>query len=186
MSKIFPGRMTADLDGDFVVFLIGMRINKPWKLHKWLPVFRAMAPMLRVLSQRPDLGLLGFHTWLGPSGPLVVQYWRSVEDLESFARDASLPHHPAWRAFNRAIGDSGDVGIWHETYLVRAGEYETLYGNMPRFGLAEAGTHLPVSAKGETAAQRRRARRPGHQPGAGESAPRPDTLAEGRDTFAKG
>ena len=161
MSKIFPGRMTADLDGDFVVFLIGMRINKPWKLHKWLPVLWAMAPMLRVLSERRDLGLLGYHTWLGPSGPMVVQYWRSVEDLERFARDASLPHHPAWRAFNRAVGASGDVGIWHETYLVRAGEYETVYGNMPRFGLARAGAHLPVSAKGETAAQRRSSRRPG-------------------------
>ncbi|HET6214369.1 MAG TPA: hypothetical protein VFE14_16005, partial [Micromonosporaceae bacterium] len=31
MSKnpVVPGRMTADLDGEFVVFLIGMRINKP-------------------------------------------------------------------------------------------------------------------------------------------------------------
>ena len=34
MARIFPGRMTADLDGDFVVFLIGMRINKLWKVHK--------------------------------------------------------------------------------------------------------------------------------------------------------
>jgi hypothetical protein len=24
-----------------------MRINKPWKLHKWLPVFRAMPKMIR-------------------------------------------------------------------------------------------------------------------------------------------
>jgi hypothetical protein len=29
--------MAAEMDGEFVVFLIGMRINKPWKLHKWLP-----------------------------------------------------------------------------------------------------------------------------------------------------
>jgi len=41
MSKnpVVPGRMTADLDGEFVVLLIGMRINKPWKVHKWWPVF---------------------------------------------------------------------------------------------------------------------------------------------------
>jgi hypothetical protein len=30
MAIIFPQRMTAEMDGDFVVFLIGMRVNKPW------------------------------------------------------------------------------------------------------------------------------------------------------------
>jgi hypothetical protein len=147
--------MTADVSGDFVVFLIGMRVNKPWKLHKWIPVARAMVPMLVTLSRQKDLGLLGYHTWIGPRGPMTVQYWRSVEQLERFARDASLPHHPAWRAFNRRVGTDGDVGIWHETFLVNAGNYETLYGNMPRFGLAAAGEHLPVAAKGERAAERR-------------------------------
>jgi hypothetical protein len=90
----------------------------------------------------------------------VVQYWRTVDQLEAFARQASLPHHPAWRAFNRKVGTSGDVGIWHETYVVRAGGWETLYGNMPRFGLAVAGEHLPVAAKGDAAAQRRAAGSP--------------------------
>lgn len=155
MAKVVPGRTTADLDGEFVVFLIGMRINKWYKPHLWWPVTRAMVPMLRVLQREPERGFLGAHTWLGARGPLLVQYWRSVEQLEAFARDASLPHHPAWRAFNRRIGASGDVGIWHETYVVRAGGWETLYGNMPRFGLAAAGEHLPVAAKGQTAAQRR-------------------------------
>ena len=34
MAKIIPKRVTAELEGDFVVFLIGIRINKPWKVHK--------------------------------------------------------------------------------------------------------------------------------------------------------
>jgi hypothetical protein len=38
MADVIPQRMSAQVEGDFVVFLIGMRINKPWKLHKWLPV----------------------------------------------------------------------------------------------------------------------------------------------------
>ena len=29
MPQIFPGRYTADVEGDFVVFLIGMRVNRP-------------------------------------------------------------------------------------------------------------------------------------------------------------
>ena len=41
-----------------MVFLIGMRINKPWKIHKWLPVAQAMSSMLNELYRNPDLGLL--------------------------------------------------------------------------------------------------------------------------------
>ena len=84
----------------------------------------------------------------------MVQYWRSVEHLERFARDSSLPHHAAWRRFNQRVS-TFDVGIWHETYLVSAGNHEAVYVNMPRFGLAAAGEHLPVAARGERAAQRR-------------------------------
>jgi fumigallin biosynthesis monooxygenase-like protein len=155
MTKVINGRMTAHIEGDFVVFLIGMRINKPWKLHKWLPVTMAMGPMLRELSQHRDLGLLGFNGWIGPTGPLIVQYWRSVEQLEEFAKSADLTHRPAWKRFYQKVGMGGDVGIWHETYVVRDGAYETLYGNMPRFGLAAAGEHLQVSASMHAAADRR-------------------------------
>jgi len=49
---------------------------------------------------------------------------------------------------------SGDVGIWHETYRVHAGEYECVYGNMPRIGLAVAGEHVPVGSTGQSAARR--------------------------------
>lgn len=155
MSKVTAGRMTAEVEDDFVVFLIGMRVNKPWKVHKWVPVARAMAPMLRTLSKHRGLGLMSFHGWIGPTGPLLVQYWRSVEQLEAFSRDPALAHHPAWRAFNKNVGKSGDVGIWHETYMVRGGAYETVYANMPRFGLARAGTHQRVTSRTETATDRR-------------------------------
>jgi hypothetical protein len=46
MAGIVPARMTARIDGDFVVFLIGMRINKPWRPGRWLPVASAMPRML--------------------------------------------------------------------------------------------------------------------------------------------
>jgi Domain of unknown function (DUF4188) len=148
---VIPGRMRATIEGDFVVFLIGMRINRPWKLHKWVPVARAMGPMLRALRQDEALGLLGFSAWVGPTGPLFVQYWRSVEHLEAFARDPKLTHHPAWRAYSRNVGGNGDVGVWHETYQVRDGAFEAMYGNMPRFGLATAGEHAPMAAASDAA-----------------------------------
>ena len=82
------------------------------------------------------------------SGPkMTVQYWRSFDLLEAYAKAKDSVHLPALKAFNRSIGRSrGDVGIWHETYLVRAGEYETIYSGMPPFGLGAA-TEL-VSAAG--------------------------------------
>ena len=148
MAKVTAKRVTAKIDGDFVVFLIGMRINKPWKLHKWLPVFRAMPRMIRELEQHPESGFLGHITSLG----VIVQYWRSFEHLEAYARDQDQSHWPAWVAFNKRAGNSRhDVGIWHETYRVRAGEYECVYSGMPTFGLAKAGRTVDAVGQLESA-----------------------------------
>jgi hypothetical protein len=38
MASVIADRLTAQVDGEVVVFLIGMRINRFWKIHKWLPV----------------------------------------------------------------------------------------------------------------------------------------------------
>jgi Domain of unknown function (DUF4188) len=142
MTDIIAGRTTAKLEGDFVVFLIGMRINKLWKVHKWLPVARAMPKMLKELESAPaEVGFLG-HTGLGFS---VVQYWRSFDHLERYARDQGALHWPAWVAFNRRMKETrGDVGIWHETYKIRAGEYEAVYSGMPSFGLGNVGARAAL------------------------------------------
>ncbi|HEX2149961.1 MAG TPA: DUF4188 domain-containing protein [Actinomycetota bacterium] len=153
MAQVYDGRYTAHIDGDFVVFLIGMRVNKLWKPQKWIPVAREMGPMLKTLFGNPEKGMLGARFgWMG--GPLVVQYWRSFTDLDHFARSAAEPHRPAWQRYNKNVKSSGEVGIWHETFKVRAGEYECVYGNMPRVGLAAAAEHQPVVRKSESAAQR--------------------------------
>jgi len=65
MSQIHAQKMAAEMDGEFVVFLIGMRINKPWKIHKWLPVFLAMPRMLKELAAHPEIGFLGHVMSLG-------------------------------------------------------------------------------------------------------------------------
>jgi hypothetical protein len=147
--------MTAEVDGEFVVFLIGMRINTPWKLHKWLPVFLAMPRMLKELYQHPEAGFLG-HT---SARLFMVQYWRSFDHLEAYARSHDYAHWPAWVAFNKRIGRSrGDVGIWHETYRVAPGQYETVYSGMPAFGLGKAGTLIPAGRRRDHARGRMQAR----------------------------
>jgi hypothetical protein len=110
--------------------------------------------MLKTLYQHPEKGFLGAQTFIYRRGVGVVQYWRSFDDLERFARSKDDPHLAAWQRFNKAIGGDGSVGIWHETYLVEAGQYEALYGNMPRFGLANASEHVPATGSRETARRR--------------------------------
>lgn len=150
MATIRAERLTAESDGDFIVFLIGMRINRAWKVHKWIPVALAMRRMIRQLSASPELGFLGVESWIG-NPTLMVQYWRSFEHLEEYATHRQLAHLPAWSAFNRAIGSNGDVGIWHETYRVRPGDYECVYNNMPLFGLARATRAVPATGRRESA-----------------------------------
>jgi hypothetical protein len=137
MPDIRTGRWAAHSDEPFVVFLIGMRFNRLWKAHKWGPVFLAMPRMLAELRRRPELGLLGADLWFGRT-TLLVQYWRSFEQLEAYAKARDSEHLPAWAAFNRSVGANGDVGIFHETYRVAPGDYETVYANMPPVMLGRA------------------------------------------------
>ncbi len=156
MNHVFPGRYTAVTDQPFVIFLIGMRINKLRLVHKWLPVARSMGPMLQTLYEHPQKGFLAGHGYFdfGNRVSLLVQYWRSFEDLEAFARNREDPHLAAWQNFNKAVGTDGTVGIWHETYKIHAHEHESVYGNMPRFGLATAFDHVPVGRRNNSARQR--------------------------------
>ena len=157
MADIIASRMTHDYEGELVVFLIGMRINKPWRPDLWLPVFNAMPRMLAELSKDKDSGLLGYRLTFGAGGPFLVQYWSSHEKLYAYASERDAAHRPAWAAFNRRARKApGAVGIWHETYLVERAV--TLYAGMPVSGLAAATSAVPVARRGETAAERLGAR----------------------------
>ena len=145
MPTVFPGRFSAKLEGPFVVFLIGLRINKLAQVHKWLPTAAAMRPMLSELYSNPKLGFLGAFSSIYWRGVMVVQYWRSFDDLVAYAQARDANHLPAWKRFNQHVGGDGSVGIWHETYQVSAGQYECVYNNMPRWGLSQVGEHIPAT-----------------------------------------
>ena len=154
MSNVISERMTAIREDGIVVFLIGMRINRWWKIHRWLPVVMAMPRMLRELAARPDAGLLGAIS----AGFFMVQYWESKEKLLAYASDRKGAHFPAWGEFYRRVGKSGDVGIWHETYVVPRGSYESIYVNMPRFGLGKFAGLEVAGGRRSRAAERLAAR----------------------------
>lgn len=132
---IIVDRVSPLVDREFVLFLIGMRINRMLMVPKWWLVFRAMSRMLTELSADPEAGLAHFRLQRGLRNFMVVQYWDSWEKLEAYAHDPGRAHRPAWNEFYRKIGLNGEVGIWHETYLIKPGQVEAVYGNMPPFGL---------------------------------------------------
>ncbi|MFF5447830.1 DUF4188 domain-containing protein [Streptomyces sp. NPDC012888] len=154
------GKTTAAAEGEVVVLLIGMRINHFWAVHHWLPVLLAMPRMLRELARDPGRGLLG-HVLLLPSGSprtyYVVQYWESKEKLYAYAAAPDMFHHRAWAMINRRERSGrarGHVGLWHEAYVVPEGSYESIYADMPAYGLAAATGVVPLERRGRRAADR--------------------------------
>lgn len=153
-SVTTTGAVTDTWDQGVVVFLIGMRINAWWRPDLWIPIMRSMTRMLGELREHPEYGLLGVAP-TGLSNPIViVQYWRSVEALHRYAQSNDGTHRTAWADFHRRVRATHAVGIWHETYVVPAGAHESIYINMPLFGLAAATGAQPASGPRATAAGR--------------------------------
>ena len=157
-------RVTHGYEGELAVFLIGMRVNRWWRVDQWLPTALAMPKLITELyaakaaaesgaGKHP--GFLGHRLLIGGRGPTLVQYWRTVEDVYRYASSPDHEHRPAWAAFNtRARKATGSVGIWHETFAVPAGGHESIYVSMPPTGLAAATTVVPVARRGESARER--------------------------------
>ncbi|MEU1279603.1 DUF4188 domain-containing protein [Streptomyces sp. NPDC005805] len=145
-AKVLPGRTTTAAEGEAVVFLIGMRINHFWAVHRWLPVLLAMPMMLRELARDRSLGMLHHLMLTGsPRTYCVVQYWESKERLLAYAAAPDRLHRPWWGRVNRLVRKGGGhVGMWHETYVVPAGAYESIYGDMPPSGLGRAYGAVPL------------------------------------------
>jgi hypothetical protein len=158
MPIITSGRFTDTHRGPLVIFAIGLRINHFFRVGKWLPVAKAMGPMIAELYRDPASGFLGTEQLFGfPRTILLLQYWRDFECLEAYARDRDRQHWPAWTAFNKAIGNDGSVGIFHETYCIAAGGHETIYVNMPPFGLGKVSGTAPATGSRNEARMRMQA-----------------------------
>lgn len=146
-------RTTHRHEGELVVFLIGMTINRWWRIDQWLPTALAMPRMLRELASDPDSGMLGFRLTLEGAKPTVIQYWDSVEKLYAYASDRAALHRPAWADFNRRARKApGVVGVWHETFHVERAE--SVYVDTPEMGLAAATERIPVARRGDGARER--------------------------------
>ena len=160
MKEVNQGRWTAEIEGDFVVFLIGARVNKPWQLVRILRDLggrRGMNHMLKYLTEHPGKGPARLRDDGHCQRPILalVRAPRSLREEQrrpAFVRVAQLLE---------GVGKDDRAGIWHETFLVRDGEYEAVYGNVPARGLGKASTLVPVA---ESSTARKRIRSATAQP----------------------
>ncbi len=136
-DEIIADRMAPVVDKEFVVFIIGMRFNKLLQFKKWWFTSRAMPKMIKELEEDRSLGMM--HAYGARTGRVafLVQYWESFDKLVAYSNNPDYEHKPAWKDFYKIVGLKGDVGIWHETYIVKPGHSEAVYGNMPPFGLGK-------------------------------------------------
>lgn len=144
---VVPGRVTAQMPspdtGSFgptpasqsvVVFNLGIQCNHPLGLlapgvKELGDYFEAMQKDLH--KRRHELGLLDMSYWRGGerdsnSTMLLTMVWRDVADVHRFAHKAL--HRETWDWWNRARSPK-HIGIFHETFCVPAGGYETVYVN---------------------------------------------------------
>lgn len=128
--------MVADVDGDLVVYVNGMRLNRLRAVREWFLAGRKLAAMFERLEADPDSGFLGYQpAFVGLRTGAAIQYWRSLDDLLRFARDPDGPHVPAWTWYEDEVDEGGGVGFWAELYVVEAGSYETFFRNVTDVGL---------------------------------------------------
>ncbi len=151
---IHRNRLTAKFTGNFVVFLIGMRVNEPLKIRTWLPFMQAMPKMIKELKNQPETGFLHAEIWYSRTS-IMLQYWRSIEELNAYLQNTQSTDLPAWSTFSQADNSDGVVGVWQEAYIASPGRYDTIYVNMPPFGLGAVAALTPATSLGHKYAAQR-------------------------------
>lgn len=127
-------------DKGVVVFHLGARFLHP--LGASSPLAKEFIAQFTtghkdLLTRAKEYGCLGGTTLRGGDSEsnntfLTVYYFRDFEGLNKFAHDPL--HRKAWDWYHRDFAKKGGyshIGIFHETFCVPAGAWETIYINMP-------------------------------------------------------
>ena len=97
---------------------------------------------------------MGGHVWLGSDDTTSSGIGNPLGISPDTRSSLISPIYRLGRDFAGTSGISGDVGIWHETYLISEGQYESIYHNMPAFGLGRAGQLVEATGHRESASKR--------------------------------
>jgi hypothetical protein len=153
---VLRGRWAAEIEGDFCVFHIGSCMNADLPTKEYGEIGKAFNNMLAELESNPEeFGYLGSHTYFS-GNPRVdtvfsVQYWRSQEQLNAYARNRMGIHFPAMLWTSKLMKVSANIGFWHESFNVRHGYYEAIYVNCPQMLLGKASSVVKAVGSKRTA-----------------------------------
>jgi hypothetical protein len=139
-GDVLPGRWVADPPPGTTLVLFGLRVNRWGRVVSWLPLVRALRRMVAEAEARPEeSGLLWARQWRDGRVFTVLSYWRDYDRAMAWAQDGRFIHRGVWRKYNRGrVGDSGDVGLWHEVIAIDPERLHTIYRDVDRRGLAAA------------------------------------------------
>jgi len=140
-------------DSPVTVFIIGTRSNHP--LGMLAPGFKELGAYFQKMADDLEknaekFGYLGMTTWLNASVRSTgselqqVAYFKNVDGLHAFAHDKL--HREAWDWWNSTVAEHAHLSIYHETYDVPKGHWETIYANSHPSGLAST-THKITDEK---------------------------------------
>jgi heme-degrading monooxygenase HmoA len=151
LEDVLPGRVTAIVpaeDGEIksqretvTILLLGAKSNHPFGV--FAPKFLELGGWLDKMtdqfdSAEPPKGFLGQTQYenkdeRGAREFTSISYWRSIEDLHEFAH--SPLHRDAWMWWEKNLKELNAVGINHEIFQSRAGDWENVYVNFQPTGL---------------------------------------------------
>lgn len=169
---VVPGRVSAQLpsrtSGAFgtkpaaeplVVFHLGVRFNHPLGLLSpgAKEIGDYFTAMIKALEQRRDeFGMLHITNWRAAERSsnntlMIIAYFRDVAGLNKFAHDKV--HRDGWDWYLRFAKKEGNshLGIFHETFVTRSGDYETIYIDCPPTLLGAANVRINADDSGRAA-----------------------------------
>lgn len=156
-KDIVKGAMTDAVEGEFCVFILGARSNTASKLDLgFKTVGDNFTKIIQELERLPaECGYLGGDSYVTTnlqrgSHFTSITYWRSYEHMIRYTHDRKLAHTSAMKAVIDTVYKSPNTGIWHETYIVKPGQHESIYLNCPPVGLGAAAGLMPATGPHKT------------------------------------
>jgi hypothetical protein len=104
------------------------------------------------LEEAKEVGFLHQERLMGEGSGVLLQYWRSYDDLDRWAR--TMPHMAWWRWLLENAGD--DISFYHEIYQVKTAEAIYERGCRSVGAARIAGTSAVASGEGQSRQRQQR------------------------------
>jgi hypothetical protein len=136
---------------DLCVAIFGVQFHTPkgQQLYGEAGIQEEMAP---ALEEAKNVGFLHQEPLMGEGSRVLLQYWRTYDDLDRWARQ--MPHMAWWRWLLENAGD--DLSFYHEIYQVKTAEAIYERGCRPVGAALIGGTSTVTAGEGQSRQRQQR------------------------------